>query len=229
MIVPDWKPMDEILEMVRGVDNLLIVGCEDCSGKYLKGGQEQADAMSRLIEMGMEKEHDAKINTEAIAIQRQCDTDVVEKEVDPEGYEALLSLACGAGAQTLAEIYDLPVFPGCNTFFVGMKDLREDEITGEEITLEEFCSGCGDCIIHETAGVCPVTRCAKGLLNGPCGGPLEGMCEVGDYEENQCAWVEIYERLKERDELEKFMKYREPKDRTKESSPRRQMWGEPYY
>jgi len=117
-------------------------------------------------------------------------------------------MACGAGVQTVGNYSDKIVLPALNTLFLG-----ETERLGK---FHDMCSACGDCILDETGGICPLTRCAKGLLNGPCGGQVEGMCEVGDYE-NECAWVQIYDRLKEQDRLDLFTKFRPPRDFSKKT------------
>ncbi|MBA7697333.1 hypothetical protein ES703_105998 [subsurface metagenome] len=117
---------------------------------------------------------------------------------------AVLSLACGAGVQTIAELFpELPVFPAQNTHFIGAEE-REGGI------LEERCVGCGDCLLAQTGGICPVTRCTKGLLNGACGGSKNGKCELNP--EKDCTWILIYERLKEQGKLEFLKEFRPPRD-----------------
>jgi len=125
--------------------------------------------------------------------------------------DALLILGCGAGVQTLSDIVDLPCFPGLETHFLGKV---------ERIGLYyERCKACGDCHLGETAGICPVTRCAKGLLNGPCGGMMNGKCEVGGYVRD-CAWFLIWERLKKQGRMEFFRKIRPPKQFGLQAYPR---------
>jgi hypothetical protein len=108
-------------------------------------------------------------------------------------------MACGAGVQLMAETYpEIPVFPAVNTIAIG---------TDKEMGVyEERCRACGDCIIGYTGGICPITRCSKGLFNGPCGGVNKDKCEVSD--EIPCAWVSVYERLKVQDRLSCIQKIR---------------------
>ena len=122
--------------------------------------------------------------------------------------DAVLVMACGAGVQTVGKYSDKIVLPALNTLFIG-----ETERLGR---FHDMCRACGDCILDETGGICPLTRCAKGLLNGPCGGQVKGKCEVGDYE-YECAWVQIYDRLKEQDRLDLFTEFRPPRDFSKKT------------
>jgi len=121
-----------------------------------------------------------------------------------DGVEAVLSLACGAGVQTVAELFpELPVFPVQNTYFIGAEE-REGGI------LEERCAGCGNCLLAQTGGICPVTRCAKGLLNGACGGARNGKCELDP--EKDCAWELIFQRLEKQGKLQFLKEFRPPRE-----------------
>ena len=135
-------------------------------------------------------------------IERQCNVEFLEGlEEMAKGYDCLLSMACGAGVQNLAERFaDKPVFPAVNTVFIGI-----DRGLG---WYEEKCRACGECVLGYTGGVCPVTRCAKSLFNGPCGGTQVDHCEVD--KDVPCAWYDIYSRLKEQDRLENIIKIRPP-------------------
>ena len=115
---------------------------------------------------------------------------------------------------------DKPVFPALNTMFMGAQDREGAE-------LYELCSGCGDCVLHLTGGICPITRCAKGLLNGPCGGAVDGKCEVGGYT-NDCAWVLIYKKLKSLNRLDLYETFRPPRDRRPSIGPRKRQGGAEY-
>ena len=132
-----------------------------------------------------------------------------------EQCDAILSMACGAGVQLVAEVFeDKAVYPALNTKFIGVSEGQG--------RWSEFCSACGDCILAETGGICPLTRCSKGLLNGPCGGSVEGKCEV-DPEKLDCAWQLIYDRLKRLGRLDVLEKIREPKDwsKARDGGPRK--------
>ena len=137
----------------------------------------------------------------------------VDEDIDPRDADAILSLGCGEGVQVIAEVFsDKRVYPANDTKFIGSQDRELDKFS-------ELCSACGECILDKTAGICPITRCAKGLLNGPCGGQLQGKCEVD--KENDCAWILIWKRLKERGEMDLFNEVWMPRDRRKSSSPRK--------
>jgi hypothetical protein len=138
------------------------------------------------------------------SILRQCERDLVlDYQALPEGTEAVLSLACGAGVQTLADVFEpFPVIPALNTTFLGASDK-----TGN---WTEKCRGCGDCILNYTAGICPVARCAKSLFNGPCGGSHGGYCEIGG--DTYCAWTQIVARLKKANQLHLYERLQDIKD-----------------
>lgn len=209
------KPLEEILEITDSHDNLMIVGCDGCSGIYQVGGEKQAEILATLIEMARKtKGQSAKIRHTVVL--RQCDQHLVATtlhQLVSEG-DVLLSLACGVGAQTVAEVFPQHlVLTGVNTLGIGGKNRDFGYFY-------EYCKGCGDCLLNETGGICPFTRCAKGLMNGPCGGMLDGKCEVGNYE-TDCAWYLIYKRLKERGRLDLFTKFRQPRDWQVNQSPRK--------
>ena len=203
MIITTQKPLDEILDFVSPYNNILIAGCDGCTQP--PRGLREAKTLSQLLELGgklRSKDFVFKVTTTA----KQCDSYLTASMLKPQmdGVEAVLSLACGAGVQTMAELFpELPVFPTQNTHFIGVED-REGGI------LEERCVGCGDCLLVQTGGICPVTRCSKGLLNSACGGSKDGKCELDP--EKACAWVLIYERLKKQDKLALLKEFRPPRD-----------------
>ena len=203
MIVTTQKPLDEILDFISPYKDILIVGCDGCTQP--PRGIREAKALGQLLELGG-KLKGRSFRFKEITTAKQCDSFLTASELKPhmEGVEAVLSLACGLGPQTIAELFpNLPVFPAQDTYFIGMED-REGNY------LEERCSSCGSCILAETGGICPVTRCAKGLLNGPCGGTNNGKCEVDP--EKDCAWTLIYQRLEAQGRLDLFDKYRSPRN-----------------
>ncbi len=148
-------------------------------------------------------------------MERQCDTEYLEElRGFIDEYDAVLSMACGAGVQFLAERYGrMPVFPAINTNFVG--------VTEEQGVWTERCQSCGNCVLHKTGGICPITRCSKSLLNGPCGGSSNGKCEIDS--EIDCAWQLIYDRLKELNQLDIFEEVMPVKDWSvsRDGGPRR--------
>lgn len=202
MIITKKKPLEEVLEMAQPYDRVFIIGCGTCSTSCQTGGEnEVAEMADRLGEKVIgtaivEEPCDRRINRRDLKQSKE-----ILKEAD-----AVLVLSCGSGVQTLADFTGKVVLPGLDTCFIG-----EIERIGKYY---DRCRACGDCILDETGGICPITRCAKALLNGPCGGQVEGKCEVGEYE-NDCAWVIIWKRLKEQDRLDKFMTFRPPRDYSK--------------
>ena len=218
MIVVEQKPLEDIIEMVKAFDGVLVVGCDGCSGIYQVGGEKQAEVLSAMLRMGKKakgeyKEGDLKI--EASTVLRQCDKEIVREALEGSigGYDAVLSMACGAGIQTVAEVFPAKlILPAVNTKFIGIQDREMGD-------LHERCRACGDCILSETGGICPIARCAKSLLNGPCGGPVEGKCEVGGYEQD-CAWMLIYDKIKEFKKLDQFLKPMLMRDNRLSQSPR---------
>ncbi len=171
MIVTTQKPLDEILDYISPYSNVLIVGCDGCTQP--PRGLREAKTLSQLLELGgklRNKDFTFKVTT----VAKQCDDYLAASALKPqmEGVETVLSLACGIGAQELAQLFaEIPTFPAQNTHFMGAEE-REGGI------LEERCAGCGDCLLALTGGICPVARCSKGLLNGACGGSKEGKCEL---------------------------------------------------
>jgi hypothetical protein len=192
MIITQLKPLDEIMEFLLPYRKVMVIGCDGCPQP--PRGLKAAKTVALLLEI---KGSATKLVTKTIA--KQCDRSVIE-ELEVDG-DALLSLACGVGVQTLAEIFQLPVFPAQNTLFMGSEDRQRG--------LYERCLGCGECILSWTGGICPITRCAKSLLNGPCGGSEGGKCEVNG---TDCAWQLIYDRLKAWDKLDVLTEIKPPKD-----------------
>ena len=186
MIVASRKPFEEIKKSLSGYQNILVVGCGTCVAVCLAGGKKEVGLLTSQLRMsfGLEKK---QVRISETTLERQCDREFLEMiREQVKNHEALLSLACGAGVQFLAETYpEKPVYPGVNTTFIGVA-----EAAG---LWTERCRACGDCLLAVTGGICPRTKCTKGLNNGPCGGMVEGKCEVD--QERSCAWVSIYERL----------------------------------
>lgn len=196
MLVAEEKPYNEIEKLLKGYNSILVVGCGGCTSLCNTGGLRESRVMAlRLHDKSGKK-------AKAVTIERQCDDEFVEElGYHINGIDAILSLGCGAGAQLIAEQYtSIPVFPGLNTMFTGTSHERRIFI--------ERCRSCGDCRLGLTAGICPLTRCAKGLQNGPCGGSEDGMCETGNGME--CAWCLIIKRLEEQNRLHELEMYTEP-------------------
>ncbi len=206
MIVGERKPLSEVKEMVRPFRKILVAGCDTCTAECQAGGRKQVAEMAAALDMAFRLEGQAKEILE-ISVDRQCIHEFLLDVIERAGeVEAVLSMACGAGVQALAERLGKPIFPGINTMFIG-------ETVGSGVW-QERCRGCGDCLLGVTGGLCPVTRCAKSLLNGPCGGSQGGRCEVSAVLKCDvpCIWAQIYERLAQQGGLDRLKEYAPPKD-----------------
>lgn len=210
MIVAEQKPIAEIKGFLAGHKRVLVLGCDTCVTVCLAGGKREASILASTLRLaGVAQASDA-------SIERQCDAeffDEVKERV--ESSDAVLSLACGVGVQMLARLFpDKPVYPGLNTKFMGTNDGAGQ--------WSENCLACGDCKLGLFGGVCPVTCCSKSLSNGPCGGSVNGMCEV-DPKTIECGWQKIHDRLKALGRLEEFKRIAEPRDwsKTHSGGPRR--------
>jgi ferredoxin len=188
MIVAERKPIGEIMAFIRGCSKILVLGCNECVTVCYAGGKKEVEILASALSMAFKKEGE-ELQVKEVTLERQCDHEYLEEiRGFIDEYDAVISLACGVGVQFLAEKYlQIPVFPGVNTLFMG--------VTEERGVWSERCQGCGQCILGQTAGICPISRCAKRLLNGPCGGSTKGKCEINP--ELDCAWQLIIDRLKE--------------------------------
>jgi len=195
MIVAEKKPIEEIIDEVKGFQKLLIAGCNECVTVCEAGGKKEVGIMASALRMYFMNEG-KKVDIDEVTLERQCDHEYLEEIRDRiDQYDAVLSLACGVGVQFMAEKYfSTPVFPGVNTCFMGVAEERG--------VWSERCQGCGQCILGKTAGICPISRCAKRLLNGPCGGSTKGKCEIS--KDLDCAWQLIIDRLKELDRFDEY-------------------------
>jgi len=193
MIVAERKPFEEITEKIQGYKKVLVVGCGTCVSVCMAGGEKEAELLSTELKM-VNQLKDNIVEIGETTIQRQCDREYIETIAeDAKNYDAVLSMACGAGVQLMADILEpIPVIPALNTRFIG--------ITLEEGIWAERCRACGNCLLADYSGICPIARCPKSLVNGPCGGSKNGKCETSN--ERDCAWVLIYERLKKQNKLD---------------------------
>jgi len=185
VIVAQQKPFSEVYRMVDRYSRVLVAGCGTCVAVCLAGGEKEASILAAQLKLAARDKKDYQVC--AATVERQCDREFLRLLKDHvENADAVISLACGAGIQFLSEMYPLkPVFPGVNTSFIGVAE--------EAGVWTERCRSCNQCYLGLTGGICPVTMCAKGLLNGPCGGPKNGKCETDPARD--CAWVRIIERL----------------------------------
>ncbi len=194
------KPFEEIKERLADLDRLFIVGCGTCTTMTKTGGIDQVLEMKERLQ-----ELDKRVSGWTV-IPTACDemTEVAMKENIRAIQDAscILSMTCALGVHRMSLYLDRPVIPALDTLFIGMEDTPG--------CFHEVCAQCGQCILGETAGICPITTCHKGLVNGPCGGTNNGKCEVD--KEKDCAWTLIYERLKEQGRLDMMRKYYSPRN-----------------
>lgn len=187
MITAERKPMEEIIGSVSPYRRILLVGCNECVTVCAAGGRKEVGLLASALKMHFAKEGNP-VEIEEVTLERQCDPEYVEELLPRmDQADAVLSMACGCGVQEVARRYkEKPVFPAVNTRFMGASERQG--------VWAERCAGCGDCVLGITAGVCPIARCSKQLLNGPCGGSTNGKCEVDP--DIDCAWQLIWDRLK---------------------------------
>lgn len=203
MIVAERKPLAAIADMLKDRNKVLAVGCGTCVTVCFAGGRAEVAALASSLRMKAKIEGRNLEVSEAI-VQRQCEHEYVDALVEEiKKHDAVLSLGCGVGVQTLAERFpQARVLPALNTLFMGMPT--------EQGVWEERCQGCGNCVLDKTGGICPVSRCAKQLFNGPCGGSQNGRCEVDA--SIPCAWHRIWERAEALGTVESLMHIAPPKD-----------------
>ncbi|MEM4251005.1 MAG: methylenetetrahydrofolate reductase C-terminal domain-containing protein [Candidatus Bathyarchaeia archaeon] len=188
--------------MLLGFDKVFLIGCGTCATECKTGGEEEVKAFKTKLE-DIGKTVTGHVVVESVCDQRLTRLDLRRNSEAIDAAGAIVVLACGTATQTVSELSGKTTIPGCNTQFIGAI-----ERIGRYY---ERCRACGDCVLFETGGVCPIARCGKGLLNGPCGGQAKGKCEVGGWK-NDCAWILIYNRLRDTGRLDLFKKYRPPKD-----------------
>jgi ferredoxin len=206
MIVAQRKTIPEIHDIVKEHKNVLVLGCGTCVTVCLAGGEREVSIISSALRIASRKAGE-QIKFNEFTIERQCDNVFIEGAAEEiKKNDAVLSLGCGAGVQAIAERFpEKPVYAGLNTSFLGILESRG--------VWTEKCAQCGACVLADFGGICPVTRCAKHMLNGPCGGSRIERCEISP---NQpCAWQLIYKRLKDIGELDKIKKKYPLKDWSK--------------
>jgi len=193
MIIAERKPFGEIEAAVASYDKIIIVGCGTCVAVCLAGGEKEVGLLASQLKLAAGLKG-RRIEVGEITVERQCDLEFLEPLCDfVADYDAIISMACGAGVQFLAQsCHFKPIFPAVNTTFIGVNNA-----VGH---YTERCRACHHCYLGLTGGLCPVTMCPKGLLNGPCGGTMNGKCEVNL--ERDCAWSKIYQRLELEDRLD---------------------------
>ncbi len=204
MIVAQQKPLEETRQMLAPYERVLILGCGTCMTVCDTGGEHEVAYLHSALRMAQSKSGNGTHTFFEHTVKRQCDREFLEPLADRiKEIDAILSLGCGIGVQAIAERFpDVPVLPGVNTSFMGLAK--------EWGVWDERCAACGDCRLDDTAGICPITRCTKGILNGPCAGVKNGKCEAN--KDMDCAWVLIYRRLERLQQLERMRRYYPPRN-----------------
>ena len=204
LIIAERKPLAEIAEMLKPFQKICILGCGTCVTVCLAGGEKEAAETAAALSLLRQKEgQETEIST--FTLLRQCEYEYIDDFVNKNefDYDVILSLACGVGVQTMTtRLPDKIILPGLNTKSMGYPV--------EQGVWTENCLGCGDCILDLTLGICPITRCSKSMLNGPCGGSQNGKCEVS--KDIDCAWHLIYERLSKMGMVDRMNTIQPPKD-----------------
>ncbi|MHA1291857.1 MAG: methylenetetrahydrofolate reductase C-terminal domain-containing protein [Promethearchaeota archaeon] len=211
MIITQLKDINEIYEVIKPYKRILIAGCDGCCQP--PRSLNEAKVLGQLLELKARTDG-KELKWKAITVLRQCDDRIAATTVRPysEKYEAILSLACGLGVVMMNKVLpNVLTYPAQNSMFGGVQNAGENNFI-------QYCETCGECLLGETGGICPIAGCAKHLKNGPCGGTVDGMCEVGGYT-RPCAWIEIYKRLKQFNRLDLFTKYRPPRNYRSATSP----------
>lgn len=194
MIVTKKRDFQELMENIKEYRSFFLIGCSECASLCGTGGEPEVKAMKGALEA------EGKVVTGGIVAKTGCQvlgtkTELKKYREELDKSDCILVMSCGAGTQAAVEIFeDKPVFPTNDSMFLG-------NMTRYQM-FDERCSLCGRCILDKTGGICPITACPKGLLNGPCGGCKDGHCEVSP--DIKCAWVRIYERMKRLDKLEEY-------------------------
>ena len=214
MIVAEQKPLDEIKGLIAEAEKVLVLGCGTCVTVCFAGGEKEAGILSTSLRMAFKIDGQPKDVTHT-TVQRQCEWEYLDAVADQiREADIVVSVGCGIGVQAVVERFpEVWVVPGLNTSFMGLPT--------EQGVWEERCAACGSCILGLTGGICPIARCAKQLLNGPCGGSQNGVCEIS--KELPCAWQLIYDRLKSQNRLHLITQIQPPKDwsKSRDGGPRR--------
>ncbi len=203
MIVASPKSITELKKLIAGHEKVLFAGCGTCVTVCLAGGEREVGIAGYAVRMARKLDNEP-LELIQVTIERQCENEFIKDLAEPAAdVDAIVSFGCGVGVQAIAERFrEIPVYAGLNTEFMGLLE--------EQAVWTEKCLGCGDCVLAEYGGICPITRCAKRLLNGPCGGSTEECCEVDP--DRPCAWQLIYGRLKSIGQLDRLEEIAQPKD-----------------
>jgi len=203
VIVAEQKKLDEIKTLIGDAKNVLVVGCGTCVTVCFAGGSREAAILAASLRMASKLDGGEK-NVTDVTVQRQCEWEYLDTIAEQiANADTVLSIGCGIGVQAIAEHFpECWVVPGLNTTFLG--------VPLEQGIWAERCAACGDCVLGITGGICPIARCSKSLLNGPCGGSEGGHCEINA--DIPCAWQLIYDRLTSKGKLDVLLELQPPKN-----------------
>jgi len=194
------KTPAEIEKLLEKDLKVFLVGCGTCATMCRTGGKDEVLDMARkLADLGKTVTGSVVIPTVCDALDQQA---LAENAKAIEEADCILVMACAFGVQMMALYTDKPVYPVLDTLFMG-----QEMSPG---VFSEVCVQCGECVLAWTGGICPLTACPKGLLNGACGGAKSGKCEVSAAKD--CAWEIIYERLRQQGRLDNLKKRRLPRN-----------------
>jgi ferredoxin len=204
MIIAERKPIDEIKGFILDKKKVLVVGCRGCVTVCNAGGTKEVEILASLLRLDANNGEE-KLTVDELTLERQCDPEYIEElaEIMDKRYDAILSMACSIGPQFISRRYPAEnVYPVLNTCFLGGAMAHG--------IWAEHCQACGNCVIHKFGGLCPISRCSKSLLNGPCGGSAGGKCEVS--KEIDCVWHLIVEKIANEGKMDDFLKIELVKD-----------------
>lgn len=191
MIMANPKPIEEVIDGIKDFEKILVAGCDGCVTVCEAGGMKEVEVLVSALRMHFMQQGAQKL-VDGMTLTRQCDKDYLRRLEDKiDNYDVVVSLACGAGVQFACEMYsEKLILPGVDTAFIG--------VTEERGQWSERCQACGQCILAHTGGICPIARCSKRMLNGPCGGSENGKCEISIVlgRDVPCGWALIVERMK---------------------------------
>jgi len=201
MLISEQKPIEEILGYLEGDKSIFLVGCKGCAEGWGSGGEKQVAEMKNTLQ------EQGKAVSGSVVVDMLCDSTLTKLKLrtykkEIAAADSILVLTDGAGVQTVAELVNKVVHPGCNTLSSGGAHAEWKEA--------ERCLECGDCMLEFTGGLCPIARCSKHLLNGPCGGSQGGKCEVDP--DIPCVWQQIVDRLAKLGQLDKLERLVTPKN-----------------
>ena len=194
MIVAKQKEFEKIKQLVADAKKVMVLGCKTCVTVCNAGGMKEVGVLSSTLRLDAQRES-RKVEYVELTLERQCDPEYMDQlKTELDGIDLIVSMGCGAGVQFVAEHVDLPVVPALDTVFIG--------VTEEAGLWTERCQACGDCKLGMTGGICPVARCTKSIMNGPCGGSTGGKCEISS--ETPCGWQLIVDRLEKLGQMDKY-------------------------